>query len=315
MWCKTNRQVNQSWLPAFWKNLQNTQEIKRTLFLIRRNRRKRVIFRGNPLFQAAYNIKTEKQTINWTYLVSFRWERLAEGKEHETKLCQASARVVCWDRCLHLPAWRRGLVVMPTTHAFEQVHGTPPLIKVGPLTSVMLELSGFVLVSIRQPPTSNWLKLSWINCLVFLGFFMLYVAWKRGLPRNFARFVLLCPIKKRSFNLLCVFDLCDVYLWKSQTTVYALHGSELLTTEDDRLRWSETLCFQFHTWKKKKTDEGGEGCQKGKTLKQKERSRTDWFMRSFPRVHVKRRQCMKLITIFFLMKSTAFLKLSELLGD
>ena len=33
---------------------------------------------------------------------------------------------------------------------------------------------------------------------------MLYVAWKRGLPRKFARFFLFRLIKKRSFNLLCV---------------------------------------------------------------------------------------------------------------
>ena len=32
---------------------------------------------------------------------------------------------------------------------------------------------------------------------------MLYVAWKRGLSRTFARSVLFCPIKKRSFNLVC----------------------------------------------------------------------------------------------------------------
>ena len=35
---------------------------------------------------------------------------------------------------------------------------------------------------------------------------MLYIAWKRGLPRILARFVQFLPIKKRSFNLLCVFD-------------------------------------------------------------------------------------------------------------
>ena len=36
---------------------------------------------------------------------------------------------------------------------------------------------------------------------------MFYVAWKRGLPRKFARFVLFRLIKKRSFNLLCVLEL------------------------------------------------------------------------------------------------------------
>ena len=59
--------------------------------------------------------------------------------------------------------------------------------------------------SFRQPPRSNWHKISWINCLFF--FFMLYVAWKRGPPLKFARFVLFRPIIKRSFNLLCVLDL------------------------------------------------------------------------------------------------------------
>ena len=36
---------------------------------------------------------------------------------------------------------------------------------------------------------------------------MFYLAWKRGLPWKFACFVLFCPIKKLSFNLLCVLDL------------------------------------------------------------------------------------------------------------
>ena len=36
---------------------------------------------------------------------------------------------------------------------------------------------------------------------------LLYVAWKRGFPRKFARFALFRQIKKRSFNLLCVLDL------------------------------------------------------------------------------------------------------------
>ena len=51
----------------------------------------------------------------------------------------------------------------------------------------------------------NWPKISWINCLFSL--FMLYVAWKRWLPRKCVRFVLFCPLKKRSLNFLCVLDL------------------------------------------------------------------------------------------------------------
>ena len=61
------------------KKIHNTQEIKRT-FLIGRNRTKRAHFRGSPLFQAMYNIKTEKQTINSTYLSSVRCFEAAERK-------------------------------------------------------------------------------------------------------------------------------------------------------------------------------------------------------------------------------------------
>ena len=53
-------------------------------FLTGRNRTKRTICRGSPLFQATYNRKTEKQTIKSTCLVSVRCGRLAEGKSHET---------------------------------------------------------------------------------------------------------------------------------------------------------------------------------------------------------------------------------------
>ena len=53
-------------------------------FLIEQNRTKRAIFRGRPLLQATYNRKTEKQTVNSTYLVSTGCKRLAEGKGHET---------------------------------------------------------------------------------------------------------------------------------------------------------------------------------------------------------------------------------------
>ena len=42
----------------------NTQEIKDNAFLIGQNRTKRAHFRGSPLFQTTYNIKTEKQTTN-----------------------------------------------------------------------------------------------------------------------------------------------------------------------------------------------------------------------------------------------------------
>ena len=56
------------------------------------------------------------------------------------------------------------------------------------------------------PPASEHLTDTREVALIVF-FFMLYVAWKRGLPRKFARFFLFRPIKKRSFNLVCDLDL------------------------------------------------------------------------------------------------------------
>ena len=53
-------------------------------FLIGQNGTKRANFRGSALFQATYDVKTEKQTIDSTYLVSVGCGRLAEGSGHET---------------------------------------------------------------------------------------------------------------------------------------------------------------------------------------------------------------------------------------
>ena len=70
--------------------VQNTQEIKRTLFnwmkqdkmckFLRKSSFSSYLQQGSPLFQAMYNIKTN----NSTYLVSVGCGRLAEGKGHET---------------------------------------------------------------------------------------------------------------------------------------------------------------------------------------------------------------------------------------
>ena len=65
-WLYKKKNLKQSWLPAFWKKIQNTQEIKRTLFLKRRNRTKRANFRCNHLFQVTYNTTENNQTkISW----------------------------------------------------------------------------------------------------------------------------------------------------------------------------------------------------------------------------------------------------------
>ena len=74
-----------------------------------------------------------------------------------------------------------------------------------------------------------------LNCLLFsvvvvgvlLLFFMLYVDWKRGLPRKFAHFVLFRPIKKRSFNLLCVLNQRKEA--GTKWTLFPLRGRSALT--------------------------------------------------------------------------------------
>ena len=50
------------------------------------------------------------------------------------------------------------------------------------------------------------LRHSFNSLFEFLLFLLLYVAWKIGRPQTFACVVLFHPIKKRSFNLLCVLD-------------------------------------------------------------------------------------------------------------
>ena len=54
-------------------------------FLTGRNRTKRANFRRSPLFQATYNIKTEKnKQLIQLILCQLDARRLAEGKGHET---------------------------------------------------------------------------------------------------------------------------------------------------------------------------------------------------------------------------------------
>ena len=125
--------------PKIWNRVdcQHSEKISQThkrlkeCFLIGQNRTKGAHFWGGSLFQATYNIKTEKQT---TQLVS----------------------------------------------------------------------------------TSNWRKISWTNQL-FFSVFIMYVAWKRGLSRKCACFVLFRPIKKHYFNLLSV--LGHITQWPGPETI------------------------------------------------------------------------------------------------
>ena len=57
----------------------------RERFLIRQNRTKHANFRGSPLFQAMYNIKTKKQTINSLSLCQLDAGGMVEGKGHKTQ--------------------------------------------------------------------------------------------------------------------------------------------------------------------------------------------------------------------------------------
>ena len=71
--------------------------------------------------------------------------------------------------------------------------------------------------------SSNWHKISWINCLFFY-FSVVRTLKKRGLPRKFARFALFRQIKKSSFNLMCVLDkiLISTCIWISEPTLKKL---------------------------------------------------------------------------------------------
>ena len=148
------------------KHLWNRSKTRKRLkerFLIGRNGTKRANFRA--LFQATYNIKTDKQTINSTYLVSVRCSD-ASGRKRSTRLADVMKK----------RAWRLNHVSQSRV--------------------------------IFLPPASEHLTdTRYVELIVCIYVFLLYVAWKRGLPRKFARFVLFRPIKRRSFNLLCALDL------------------------------------------------------------------------------------------------------------
>ena len=65
--CEKKKNLKQSWLPAFWKRSKTHKRLKEG-FLIGQTGQNLHIFEV-VLFQATYNIKTEKQTINSTYFV------------------------------------------------------------------------------------------------------------------------------------------------------------------------------------------------------------------------------------------------------
>ena len=66
--------------PKKKKNPETHKRLKRMLF----NWTEHAIFRGSPLFQATYDIKTEKQTNKSLSSCQLDAGRLAEGNEHKT---------------------------------------------------------------------------------------------------------------------------------------------------------------------------------------------------------------------------------------
>ena len=78
-----------------------------------------------------------------------------------------------------------------------------------------------------------------LNCF---SIFMLYIAWKRGLPQKFASFVLFHPIKKRSFNLLCVLELSSERRW---STLFHFFFSLSLLGQRCNVCWVVTCLYTF----------------------------------------------------------------------
>ena len=85
-WNTVEKNLKQSWLPAFWKLIQNTQEIERTL-LDRTKQDKTCKFSRTSSFSSYVQQQNRKQTINSTYFVSVGCGRLAEGKGLEADSC------------------------------------------------------------------------------------------------------------------------------------------------------------------------------------------------------------------------------------
>ena len=113
--------VNVSWIGHISETFVGTKTHKRLKerFLIGRNMTKREHFRGSPLFQATYKIKTGKQTINSTYLLSVGSGRLAEGNGHEADWRDKEKGVS--QLCFRFVCWHHYWVAMPVKNRFKNV--------------------------------------------------------------------------------------------------------------------------------------------------------------------------------------------------
>ena len=72
---------------------QHTHTHTKTRFFIGRNRTKCANFRGSPLSKTTYNMKTEKQTIHSTYLVS-SWMWKAGGRKRARDWLKTAAKLL-----------------------------------------------------------------------------------------------------------------------------------------------------------------------------------------------------------------------------
>ena len=99
--------------------------------------------------------------------------------------------------------------------------------------------------SFRQPPTSNWHKICWIDCLFFC--FYVVSSLKKRTTWKCARFVLFRPIKKRSSNLLSVSDLCPKW-WLIQCGLTDFWNCNYMTPKLSRLYkiiWNRVDCRRY----------------------------------------------------------------------
>ena len=107
-----------------------------------------------------------------------------------------------YQTCLPLNKWTSQPEIVQT---YQAINTVPPLFFQSLAFRLCLESQSCALF---LPPA--WYKKNWINCLFFYVW-LWYIAWKRGPPQKFAHFVLFCPIKKHSFNRLCILDVFGVF--------------------------------------------------------------------------------------------------------
>ena len=112
------KKTETEWTASVLKKRSNSHNRWKECFLTGRNRTKRANFRGSPLFQATYNVKTEKQTNNLTYLASVRWsEGGGRKRPRDTRLenlhwIASEALQLSWE-------WRKSSISMEERNYYQ----------------------------------------------------------------------------------------------------------------------------------------------------------------------------------------------------